>query len=80
MGSDYEDNISLFDNRTRQKDYISPEQIQLGKDLADIVLQRNGKIDDNIHEVQDFINQNFGQKQNKVNKKSDIFALGAILF
>ena len=47
VGADYEDNISLFDTRTRNREYISPEQIQIGNELADIVYQRNGKIDDN---------------------------------
>ena len=48
---EFEDNISLFDTRTRNREYISPEQAQIGKELADIVYQRNGKIDEGQHEI-----------------------------
>ena len=33
---EYEDNISIFDTRTRDTDYISPEQVVLGNELADL--------------------------------------------
>jgi hypothetical protein len=46
LGIECEDNISLFDNRTRDRDYISPEQTQIGNELQDIVYQRNGRIDE----------------------------------
>ena len=42
--------------------------------------QRNGKIDEGQHEIQDFLNSNFSQKQNKINKKCDIYSIGAIIF
>lgn len=51
IDEEFEDNISLFDTRTRDKDFISPEQINLGSELADLVYQRNGKIDETQHEV-----------------------------
>jgi serine/threonine protein kinase len=37
IDEDFEDNISLFDIRTRSQEFISPEQIVLGKELNDIV-------------------------------------------
>lgn len=37
IGEDFEDNISQFDTRTRQKSYVSPEQIVIGNELAEIV-------------------------------------------
>jgi hypothetical protein len=80
IDDEYEDNISLFDTRTRDVEFISPEQINLGSELAEIVYQRNGRIDETQHEVQDFINSNFAQKSSKINLKSDIYSLGAILF
>jgi len=46
IDEEFEDNISLFDVRTRSQEFISPEQLQLGKELADIVFPRNGKIDE----------------------------------
>jgi hypothetical protein len=33
--------------------------MQLGRELADIVFPRNGKIDESQHEIQDFMNSNF---------------------
>jgi len=62
IGVDYEDNLSLYDTRTRNKQFISPEQLALGNELAEIAYQRNGKIDEAQHEVQDFLNQNQNQK------------------
>jgi hypothetical protein len=59
VNEDWEDNISLFDIRTRNKDFISPEQLQIGNELAEIVYQRNGKIDEQQIEIQDFISSNF---------------------
>ena len=80
IDEDFEDNISLFDIRTRSQEFISPEQLQLGKELADIVFPRNGKIDESQHEIQDFMNSNFSQKKAKINSKCDIYALGAIMY
>ena len=51
MNDDWDDNISLFDTRTRNKDFISPEQIAIGNELAEIVYQRNGKIDEQQIEI-----------------------------
>ena len=59
ISMDFEDNISLFDTRTRNKMFISPEQVQIGNELGEIVYQRNGKIDESQHEIQDFLHQNF---------------------
>ena len=59
ISTEFEDNISIFDTRTRHTEYISPEQIVLGNELADLAYQRNGKIDESQHEVQDFLNSHF---------------------
>lgn len=40
--------------------------MQVAAELADIAYQRNGKIDETQHEVQDFYASNFNQKQNKI--------------
>jgi len=45
------DNLSLYDSRTRNKNYISPEQIQIGNELAEIVLKKNGKIEESTYEI-----------------------------
>ena len=37
ISEEFEDNISLFDIRTRDKKFISPEQATLGAELAEIV-------------------------------------------
>lgn len=51
LGQEYQDNISLYDTRTRNKNYISPEQIAIGNELANIVIKKNGKIDENTYEI-----------------------------
>ena len=54
--------------------------MQVAAELADIAYQRNGKIDETQHEVQDFYASNFNQKQNKITQQCDIFSIGAIIF
>ena len=51
LGPEYQDNISLYDTRTRNKNYISPEQIAIGQELEDIAVKKNGKIDENTYDV-----------------------------
>ena len=51
LGKEYEDNISLFDTRTRNKHYISPEQLEIGHELASIVQKKNGKIDIDTYDI-----------------------------
>lgn len=51
MGQDYSDNITLYDLRTRNRNYISPEHIKIGDELAEIIKLKNGKIDENTFEV-----------------------------
>ena len=55
LGPEYDDNISIFDTRTRNNNYISPEQIEIGKELAHIVSKKNGKIDMNSYDIQEFL-------------------------
>ena len=51
LGKEYEDNISLFDTRTRNKNYISPEQLEIGHELASIEQKKNGKIDIDTYDI-----------------------------
>jgi len=37
LGVEYEDNITLFDLRLRNRNYISPEQIKIGDEFAEIL-------------------------------------------
>lgn len=75
----FEDNITIFDTRTRDRDYISPEQVRIGNELAEVVYQRNGKIDESQIEIKDFLAQH-SQHQQAITKRCDIYSLGAILF
>ena len=51
LGPECEDNLSLYDTRTRNKNYISPEQVEIGNELARIAMLKNGMIDENTYEV-----------------------------
>lgn len=73
---DDNDNLSIYDIRMRNKHYISPEQLQLGSDLANIASLHNGKLDESTSEVTDF----FQNSRNKINKQCDIYSVGAILY
>lgn len=79
VGAEFEDNITIFDIRTRDRDYISPEQVRIGNELADVVYQRNGKIDESQIEIKDFLAQHAGDKPS-ITKRCDIYSLGAIMF
>ena len=68
--------ISKFDIRTRNINYISPEQVHAGKELNDIAEMNNGKMDPENQAIIDFINENDA----KITKKCDIYSLGAILY
>lgn len=51
LGADLEDNLSVYDIRTRNKHYVSPEQIKIFEELAEIAMQRNGKIEKDSYEI-----------------------------
>jgi hypothetical protein len=55
LGKDCEDNLSLYDSRTRNKHYISPEQIEVGNELAQIVMRKNGLIEEDNYDIQEFL-------------------------
>jgi len=50
-----------FDARTRNQDYISPEQNVIAKELLQHGYAHNGKIDEKSLEVQEFIGNNRGK-------------------
>ena len=68
--------ISKFDVRTRNSHYISPEQVQIGRELNDIAEMNNGKLDPDNQAIIDFITES----STKITKKCDIYSLGAILY
>eukprot|EP00347_Sterkiella_histriomuscorum_P009457 403341144 len=70
------DNLSIFDARVRNKNYIAPEQIKLGLELDMILSGHNGKLDETNPEV---IEYHLANKA-KINKQCDIYAVGAILY
>ena len=51
LGPEYEDNLSLYDIRTRNINFISPEQIQIGNELQKILAKKNGKIEENTYDI-----------------------------
>jgi hypothetical protein len=55
LGSEYEDNLSLYDLRTRNINFVSPEQIDLNNELARIAMKKNGKIVENSYDIQEFL-------------------------
>ncbi len=55
LGLDYEYNFSLYEIRTRNKNFVSPDQIDLNNELATVVMKRNGKIVENFYDEQDFL-------------------------
>lgn len=79
VGAEFEDNITIFDTRTRDRDFISPEQVRVGNELAEVVYQRNGKIDESQIEIKDFLAQHKHDKP-AITKRCDIYSLGAIMF
>jgi serine/threonine protein kinase len=70
------DNTSMFDLRTRDPSFISPEQVKLGAELDDLAQMHNGKIDDTAPELLEFSLTN----RNKITKACDIYSIGAIMF
>lgn len=66
----------MFDLRTRDVCFISPEQVKLGDELNEIATARNGKIEETSPEMLEFSLNN----RHKVNKQCDIFSFGAIMF
>jgi serine/threonine protein kinase len=77
-----QENLSVFNTKVRNKDYIAPEQISLGQELDDLLGPKNGRLLDPLHhhlitaEVAEFAQANLS----KINKTSDIYAIGAILY
>ena len=67
--------ISRFDLRTRSELYISPEQIQMGRELMDIAATRSGRMDPESQAIQEFMQENGA----KITQKCDLYSLGAIL-
>jgi hypothetical protein len=55
LGHEYEDNLSLYDLRTRNINFVSPEQIDLNNELARIAMKKNGKILENSYDIQEFL-------------------------
>ena len=80
LGLDYEDNLSLYDIRTRNKHFVSPEQIDLNNELARVVMKRNGKIVENSYDVQEFLAVKQNLQPKPISKLCDIYAIGAIIF
>jgi len=54
-GPDYEDNLSLYDIRTRNANYVSSEQIKIFDELTQIAMMKNGKLDPDSYEIQEFL-------------------------
>ena len=50
--------ISKFDARTRDPQYVSPEQVQMGQELMDIAMAHNGRMDTESQPIQDFMQEN----------------------
>ena len=51
QGPEYEDNLSLYDTRTRNGNYISSEQIKIFDELTQIAMLKNGKLDMDSYEI-----------------------------
>jgi len=80
LGPQYEDNISLYDIRTRNNNFISPEQIAVGEELAHIVQKKNGKIVEDTYGIQEFLLLKRSQKPHVISMRCDIYSIGAIIF
>lgn len=74
------DNISIYDTRTRNKNFISPEQVKIGEELAAIALTKSGKIIEDSYDIQEFLILKQKAKPQKLTKVCDIYSLGAIMF
>lgn len=62
--------------RTRNTEYISPEQAKIGKELQEIANLHNGKIDSFSADV----NELFATNSQKITEHCDIYSIGAILY
>lgn len=62
--------------RTRNNEFISPEQAKIGKELQAIAALHNGKIDEGSAEVNELVATN----QSKITEFCDIYSIGAILY
>jgi len=65
-----------FDMRTRNTEYISPEQSKIGRELQEIANLHNGKIDQFSTDV----NELFATSAGKITEHCDIYSIGAILY
>lgn len=76
-----EDNLSLFDLRTRNKNFVSPEQLAIFEELTDLaIIEGNSKIDEDSYQIQEFFLLKRHQRERGVTKLSDIYSIGAIIF
>ena len=73
---DQSSDLSKFDTRTRSEQYISPEQVEMGKELMEIALSHNGRMELESQSIQDFLFENGA----KISQKCDLYSLGAILY
>ena len=80
QGPDYEDNLSLYDIRTRNANYVSSEQIKIFEEMTQIAMMKNGKLDPDSYEIQEFLLLKKYQRTNGISKLSDIYSIGAIMF
>jgi len=48
---EFEDNISIYDVRTRNRNFVSPEQMKLFEELTMIAMSNNGKINVESYEI-----------------------------
>lgn len=62
--------------RTRNTEYISPEQAKIGKELQEIANLHNGKIDQYSADV----NELFATNAQRITEHCDIYSIGAILY
>lgn len=76
-----DDNLSIFDLRTRNRNYVSPEQLAIFEQLTDLtVVDGSSKIDEESYEIQEFLLMKKHLKSNGISKLCDIYSIGALIF
>jgi len=83
------ENLSRYNTKVRNKDYISPEQLQMGQELEEILGPKNGRllpegyqnisIHDRIVYLPEITEFHDANKAN-INRHCDIYSIGAILY
>jgi serine/threonine protein kinase len=82
-------NLSRYNIKVRNRDYISPEQISLGTELEELLGPKNGRLipEPKQHHYDPFnitftpeVNEFHQSNQTKVSTLSDIYSIGAILY